>query len=347
MPARRRVTVLVIPETGRQTLSFTLRPAWLLILPLLILGLSAYSYVQYQANQALAVQLAELDELKRTNRSQEAQIEQVESIVKTTTQQLAALQQLEAQIREITEQGMPVSRSGDTAPAATDQLSGRGGPGEAAALTLHLPTLSAMLPTEVSGHLLGKRDTLPLHMAEPAYHRADAQRAAQKTSATEQEASAQSAEIERLIGSLTAGKQAIVEHLDYIAHRPTGWPVSGALLTDRFGTRWSPFGWGQQHHEGIDLALGYGESTVATAAGTVVHAGWLAGGYGYTVIIDHGYGFQTLYAHFGSIGVDEGDTVARGDVIGWVGSTGNSTGPHVHYEVILNGVPVDPMKYAQ
>lgn len=346
MPARRRVTVLVIPETGRQTLSFTLRPAWLLTLPLIILGLSAFAYLQYQANQALAVQVAELDDLKRTNRSQEAQIEQVQSIVKSTTQQLEALQQLEEQIREITEQGLPVSRSGDTLPT-TDRISGRGGPDEAVALSLNLPTLSAMLPTEVSGHLLGKRDTLPLYMAQPSYHRADAQRATQKAHATEQEATMQGTEIERLIGSLTVGKQAIVEHLDYIAHRPTGWPVSGALLTDRFGTRWSPFGWGQQHHEGIDLALGYGEPAVATAGGTVVHAGWLAGGYGYAVIIDHGYGFQTLYAHFSRVGVEVGDTVTRGDVIGWVGSTGNSTGPHVHYEVILNGVSVDPMKYAQ
>lgn len=346
MPARRRLTVLVIPETGRRTLSFTLRPAWLLALPLIMLGLSAFSYMQYRTNQVLAVQVAELDDLKRTNRTQEAQLEQVQSVVKSTTQQLEALQQLEAQIREITEQGSPVSRSGDVLPA-TDSLSGRGGPADAASLNLSLPTLSAMLPAEVSGHLLGKRDTLPLLIAEPSYHRGDSHRAAQRATATEQEATAQQAEMDRLFGSLTAGKQAIVEHMDYIAHRPTGWPVSGALLTDRFGTRWSPFGWGQQHHEGVDLALGYGEPAVATAAGTVVHAGWLAGGYGYTVIIDHGYGFQTLYAHFGRVGVEEGDTVSRGDVIGWVGSTGNSTGPHVHYEVMVNGVPVDPMKYAQ
>ncbi|HYG59898.1 MAG TPA: M23 family metallopeptidase, partial [Symbiobacteriaceae bacterium] len=82
-------------------------------------------------------------------------------------------------------------------------------------------------------------------------------------------------------------------------------------------------------------------------AGTVVHAGWMVGGYGYTVVIDHGYGFTTLYAHFDEVNSSVGDVVSRGDVIGWVGSTGNSTGPHVHYEVHVNGVPVDPMRYAQ
>jgi murein DD-endopeptidase MepM/ murein hydrolase activator NlpD len=101
--------------------------------------------------------------------------------------------------------------------------------------------------------------------------------------------------------------------------------------------------WGRMH-EGIDLGAAYGTPIHAAAAGTVIYAGWMEG-YGNLVIIDHGGGLATAYGHQSSIAVANGQSVSQGQVIGYVGSTGHSTGPHLHFEVRVNGAPVDPLGY--
>lgn len=152
-------------------------------------------------------------------------------------------------------------------------------------------------------------------------------------------------ELKRLQAHLEAHREELVQAQAYRAHRPTGWPVADATVTDRFGWRRHPFGGGSNYHEGLDLAQEEGAPVTATAAGTVTHAGWGEGGLGNTVKIDHGYGFTTVYAHLSSIAVQAGQEVTRGAVIGSVGSTGVSTGPHLHYEVHMNGQPVDPTEF--
>jgi murein DD-endopeptidase MepM/ murein hydrolase activator NlpD len=132
------------------------------------------------------------------------------------------------------------------------------------------------------------------------------------------------------------------DRVDYLAHKPYGLPVPGEI-TSGYGWRPSPFTSQWQRHDGVDLATQYGTPVRATGAGVVVYAGWMVGGYGYTVQIDHGYGYATLYGHNASVAVNLGDQVGRGDVIARVGSSGASTGPHVHYEVILHGENVDPL----
>ncbi|HYG59222.1 MAG TPA: hypothetical protein VD902_14265, partial [Symbiobacteriaceae bacterium] len=252
MSVTRRVTIMVIPETGKRTLSLSFAPVWLLTLPLLFVCVAVYAYLQFSQNQMLVQQVHELDQLRRTNRLQEAQIESIQGKVMSTEKKLEVLQQLEQQIREITEQGMSSSRSGAPAlPAAAGE--GRGGPMPTAAPQSSLPTLNALLPPEARAHLLGKRDTLPLHMIEPSTHQSNPERTAQQAIEAEVLVNDQEAELTRLADSLDTGKRAIEAQMDYIAHRPTGLPVSGAQLTDRFGSRWSPFGWGEQLHEGVDL----------------------------------------------------------------------------------------------
>ena len=115
------------------------------------------------------------------------------------------------------------------------------------------------------------------------------------------------------------------------------WPVS-APITSPFGWRWG------RMHEGIDLGAAYGTPIAAAAAGTVIYAGWL-GGYGNLTVIDHGGGLATAYGHQSSIAVSVGEQVAQGQTIGNVGSTGHSTGPHLHFEVRVNGEAVDPLGY--
>jgi murein DD-endopeptidase MepM/ murein hydrolase activator NlpD len=115
------------------------------------------------------------------------------------------------------------------------------------------------------------------------------------------------------------------------------WPV-GAAVTSPFGWRWG------RMHEGIDLGAAYGTPIAAAAAGTVIYAGWL-GGYGNLTVIDHGGGLATAYGHQSQIVVSVGQSVAQSEIIGYVGSTGHSTGPHLHFEVRVNGQPVDPLGY--
>lgn len=128
-----------------------------------------------------------------------------------------------------------------------------------------------------------------------------------------------------------------------LAHTPSIWPASGRVSSE-YGTRRHPITGNVQVHRGIDVAAPVGTPVYATAAGKVVFAGD-RGGYGLTVVIDHGYGLQTLYAHNSRLLVSVGDVVERGHKIAEVGSTGLSTGPHVHYEVHLNGEAVNPRTY--
>ena len=115
------------------------------------------------------------------------------------------------------------------------------------------------------------------------------------------------------------------------------WPVSGPV-TSGFGVRWG------RMHEGIDIGVGEGTPVQAAAAGVVIYAGWMSG-YGNLVVIDHGNGLSTAYAHNSSLVVGVGRSVAGGEVVSYSGNTGNSTGPHVHFEVRVNGAAVDPLGY--
>ncbi|MDP8971346.1 MAG: M23 family metallopeptidase, partial [Actinomycetota bacterium] len=121
------------------------------------------------------------------------------------------------------------------------------------------------------------------------------------------------------------------------------WPTDGPL-TSEFGSRQHPIFGTARMHEGIDIGAPSGQPILAAAAGQVVHAG-PRGGYGNVVAIDHGGGLSTLYAHQSQVLVSLGDVVGQGDLIGLVGSTGYSTGPHLHFEVRVDGVPHDPMAW--
>ncbi|MGH9752030.1 MAG: M23 family metallopeptidase [Blastocatellia bacterium] len=128
-----------------------------------------------------------------------------------------------------------------------------------------------------------------------------------------------------------------------LASTPSGWPVRG-YITDGFGMRRNPFGGGVENHAGLDIATNHGSAIEATADGRVIFAG-MHGGYGNIVVLDHGYGITTRYAHMSQMSVRMGQHVTRGKVIGAVGSTGRSTAPHCHYEVRLHDRPVNPLNY--
>jgi murein DD-endopeptidase MepM/ murein hydrolase activator NlpD len=124
---------------------------------------------------------------------------------------------------------------------------------------------------------------------------------------------------------------------------PTLWPVIGHL-TGTFGERMDPFSGEGAFHTGVDISSQYGDGVRVTADGVVIEAGDHAG-YGRLVVVDHGFGLTTWYGHLSSFNVTVGQQLRRGDTVGNVGVSGRSTGPHVHYEVRINGAPVNPMRY--
>jgi murein DD-endopeptidase MepM/ murein hydrolase activator NlpD len=127
------------------------------------------------------------------------------------------------------------------------------------------------------------------------------------------------------------------------SYTPSIWPVLGRI-TDGFGERLDPFSGEGAFHTGVDVGADYGAPVHVTADGMVLDAGQHSG-YGRVVIVDHGFGLTTWYAHLSSYAVITGTRVKRGEVIGYAGISGRSTGPHVHYEVRMNNAPVNPWRY--
>ena len=144
-----------------------------------------------------------------------------------------------------------------------------------------------------------------------------------------------------------ASLQLLIEYFEdkrsLYASTPSVWPVRG-WITSPFGNRTSPFSGIPKFHEGIDIAAQTGTPVMSPADGVVIKAGFSTG-YGNMVEISHGYGIKTVFAHNSRLNVKAGQRVKRGEVVSYVGDTGSSTGPHLHYEVRLNGLPVNPVKY--
>ena len=161
--------------------------------------------------------------------------------------------------------------------------------------------------------------------------------------ANERQAAAESQALERVSAALGAQIQAAQAASSYSppssAPSASGfiWPVNGPVVSP-FGMRWG------RMHTGIDIGVSYGTPIHAAASGQVIYAGWMEG-YGNLVFIDHGRGISTGYAHQSSIAVSNGQSVTQGQVIGYVGCTGHCFGPHLHFEVRVNGTPVDPLGY--
>lgn len=151
-------------------------------------------------------------------------------------------------------------------------------------------------------------------------------------------------ELEQSLQSIIREAQAINEGNSSKApirsERNFVWPVKG-FITSNYGYRVHPIRGSVIFHSGIDIAAMYGAPICATASGIVIYSGWY-GGYGNAVIVDHGSGYSSLYAHCSTVFVGKGQSVAQGNIIASIGSTGMSTGPHLHFEIRQNGVPVDP-----
>ena len=149
------------------------------------------------------------------------------------------------------------------------------------------------------------------------------------------QAKAKAEDLQKLIGA--------IENENYRRDvTPSQWPTDGGYISSPFGGRPNPFsGYGRDWHPGIDIAVDYGTPVYASAAGYVQQAGWY-GGYGKYVRLSHDFGYETAYGHMSRLAVEAGSFVKKGEVIGYVGSTGYSTGPHLHFEILKYGEQVNP-----
>jgi len=161
-----------------------------------------------------------------------------------------------------------------------------------------------------------------------------------------------SLDMEDLKKQIKISMESIGEIKDYLSQQkdlylatPAGWPVEGHI-TSGFGERDHPQSGDTKFHTGIDIAAEPGRPVRATADGIVSFSGWSGAG-GNLAVVEHGFGYSTYYAHNKLVAVRTGQKVKRGEIIGYVGSTGNSTGPHVHYEVWQEGKTLNPQKFLQ
>jgi murein DD-endopeptidase MepM/ murein hydrolase activator NlpD len=191
--------------------------------------------------------------------------------------------------------------------------------------------------SDAAWHVRQTRDALARHQHQLSSARSTKRRALETVTESEQELLDE-------INSLQAASRRVSQQLQSSGSHGSGvsssgliWPVNGPVVSP-FGMRWG------RMHEGIDIAAGYGTPIEAAAGGTVVYAGW-EDGYGNFVVIDHGDGLATAYGHQQRIAVANGQSVTQGQLIGYVGCTGHCFGPHLHFEVRVNGTPVDPLRY--
>lgn len=147
-----------------------------------------------------------------------------------------------------------------------------------------------------------------------------------------------------VIDEQIASVRTVVDRQQVLASAtPSIWPTAG-WLTSAYGNRRDPFTGGIDYHAGLDISADKGKPVYATADGTIRESGW-SGAYGNMVLIQHRFGLATRYGHMSRLAVKAGQEIKRGDIVGYVGSTGRSTNPHLHYEVLLNGQTINPLRF--
>jgi len=311
-------TVIFVPHSERPVSSWRLRTLHLQILVLVLTVFFVGLIMMAHHNSRLAAHMRELEELREVNQEQRQLIRSLAEETGLLREQMLLLEELERQLREMT----------DILPP---ELRGRGPgsslSGEPAALAA---TIASMRPQTSTWTPPAGGNVVSL--APIAQARDTAVRMTELRTVAEDRQDT----FEQFRKSIAAAQA-------QDAARPSGWPAYGHL-TSRFGYRNSPWGMGWEFHAGVDIAARRGTPIVATAEGMVVFAGWL-GLFGNTVIIEHGYGYRTLYGHNDKNAVTMGERVTRGQIIAYIGTTGRSTGPHVHYEVHVHGQQVNPAPF--
>ena len=327
-------TVMLIPHDRGQTRNLNLASYQLWFVVVLIVALAFASSFLYRRHQIAAAQAEQLRQLvreleRRPSAPKESSTiavahapepealdrlrSEYEASVAAITAELTELYEIEAQAREMT--GL-APRTPVAAQKSSDIGEGKGGPPGGLEEVAHETQDEMARPASVLYGL--SRPSADLIV---------------------QEINLRTASLQQLVADLHVER-------DRIERIPSIWPTArpDRRISSRFGYRKDPFTRRVRHHDGTDITAAYGSPVIATAKGVVSFAGREAY-YGNLVKIDHGNGIETWYAHLRKCGVQEGDEVNRGDEVGTLGNTGRTTGAHIHYEVRVDGKPVDSGKY--
>lgn len=245
---------------------------------------------------------AEFMEYKQNKKEQQAKLQQLVNDNETMLRDMAEISNLEKKLRRAIIRDVDSSKLGG------------------AAIGTEAPAVSSQYKGKGSGRLLDSKATMAVLQTQNANIRS-------MLDGTKSSVTQLLGEVEGRSGTL--------------AGFPDLWPTEGGVISSTYGGRSNPVMGSYEYHSGVDIAVDFGTPVYAAAAGDVEQAG-LNGGYGRYVRIDHGNGYKTAYGHMSGLAVAAGQQVIKGEIIGFVGSSGYSTGPHLHYEVLVDGSYVDP-----
>ncbi len=333
MPRKREtrsLTLMIVPHSERPPLSLRI-PLWVIPTSVAISLLLVFGFVYLTASfyslsddvrelqQEQALQHAREQEMRLTVLSQQEEVSDLSLSVERFKAGMLELESLSHQIRELIGlEDVVVTQTTSIGPTSHPVQGGRGGP-EAADYGTSVAVEASREVRAMQLLLPERRDDLNLLLR------------------------ALTRRVQMIAPEKRDDPQELEHQLRLIAAAPGVWPLQGEL-TSGFGYRVVESEGYLEFHQGVDIGVWYGTPVVATKAAKVVFAGWRPG-LGWTVVLKHELGFSTVYGHNSWYFVDPGDTVEAGQRIALSGGSGRSTGPHLHYEIRLNGVPMDPMLY--
>jgi murein DD-endopeptidase MepM/ murein hydrolase activator NlpD len=307
---------MVVPRSG-QTLTFNVTVRLLQTLALILI-VSSVAFLALGVRHNLTLgELKTLNDLRLVVEEQRTKIEQMQAEAEMLRQNFSRIKAMEEEIRDLLERESEVVRKGLSRASGSDLTTLFSMPVRPETLTSRQAPRGLRWPVEEGSQLILESMSLA--------------RAQEEIRAT----------ADSLTRAMALLKDDLQDRIADLRAMPSYMPVNGKV-TSPFGWRRSPFGGWRERHEGVDIAAPYGTPVLAAGDGKVTFAGWKAG-WGRVVSIDHGNGYVSSYAHLSRIGVKLDATVARGTMIGSVGSTGRSTGTHLHLEVRKNGQLVDPL----
>jgi murein DD-endopeptidase MepM/ murein hydrolase activator NlpD len=343
---RQPLTLIVVPHSERAPISFRL-PTWLfqlaLVLSLAMLaGMGFFAVNSYRLTQEVRelrqdrqLQLAREREMRSTILVQQEEVQGLSRLVQSFQSELKGVSSLSAEVRDLiglpAPQNIPMaapaaySASAYTSSASEERFAAIDSDARGGHIPSGLSDSSMLMAVEKSQDVIGMQETLPDTLRELVDLRREVL-----------------ARMEKIEPDKRTNPVDLEKQLRLLAAAPHLWPTESRRISSKFGYRTL---YGQlEFHNGIDIPLWYGTKVLATKDGVVTSSGWQAG-YGWVIDIEHEMGFTTTYGHNSKLLVQKGDEVRAGDVIALSGSSGRSTGPHLHYEMRLGDEPVDPLKY--
>ena len=315
-----KVTIQVVPETEEDVFTLKIAKKWIkfaiysiIISLILITGILSYYYYQFNAARReirfLVPYKQKVENLREKNDYLQSKLSKLSQKTEQIKEQFNQIKKENSQIKEMID-----FKNNDDISSKTDDNISEGNNKLAKA-----QSVSQSRHNMASGVLINS---------------------------TKQNLSSLNKGINQRKKDLSSLKQEVIDYKDYLASKPKGWPILGhkGRVTSEYGYRFHPVEKRRMFHDGIDIGVWYNHKVIATGKAKVVFSGWKSG-YGRAVVLDHGYGYRTLYGHNNKLLARTGEVVKRGEPIALSGNSGRSTGPHLHYEVLVNGHHTNPKQF--